>query len=54
MVMPVVTPKAKLMPNNFPQKRVMSFQMTLPVITYTLSMITRIQVRPRVSGTKRK
>src|SRR6266404_9977035 len=42
MVMPVATPMAKLMPNNRPQKRVMRFQISRPVITYTASMITRI------------
>src|SRR3990167_1921964 len=52
--MPVVTPSAKLMPKSLPQKRVMSFQTTLPVITYTLSMITSSQTMPSVSGTKRK
>ena len=33
MVMPVATPMAKLMPNSRPQKRVMRFQISRPVMT---------------------
>src|SRR6266404_5272843 len=54
MVMPVATPMAKLMPNSIPQNRVMRFQISRPVITYTDSMITRIMDIPSVSGTNRK
>ena len=54
MVMPVATPIAKLIPNKTPQNRVIRFQISLPVITYTDSMMTRIIDRPSVSGTNRK
>src|SRR5450432_3771249 len=45
---------AKLMPNSTPQNWVMRFQISRPVITYTVSMITSIHTRPSVSGTNRK
>src|SRR5450631_1881821 len=54
MVTPVATPMAKLMPNSTPQNWVMRFQISRPVITYTVSMITSIHTRPSVSGTNRK
>jgi hypothetical protein len=54
MVIPVVTPKAKLMPNSLPQKRVMSFHTSLPVITYMDSMMTSSHTMPSVSGTNKK
>ena len=54
IVTPVATPIAKLMPNSSPQKRVMRFQISRPVITYTDSMMTRIIDSPSVSGTNKK
>ncbi len=54
MVIPVATPMAKLMPKSTPQKRVICFQISRPVMTYTDSMMKRIMERPRVSGTNRK
>jgi len=42
------------MPNSTPQKRVMRFQISRPVITYTASMITRFMDSPSVNGTNRK
>src|SRR5579862_2535234 len=42
------------MPNSRPQNWVMRFQISRPVITYTVSMITSNHTRPSVSGTKRK
>src|SRR5450755_4031621 len=45
---------AKLMPNSTPQNWVMRFQISRPVMTYTVSMITSIHTRPSVSGTNRK
>ncbi len=54
MTMPVATPMAKLMPNRTPQNRVILRQISLPVITYTLSMMATMNDRPRVSGTNRK
>jgi len=54
IVMPVATPMAKLMPNSRPQNRVMRFQISRFVMTYTDSMMTRIMDSPMVSGTNRK
>jgi hypothetical protein len=54
MVMPVATPMAKLMPNRTPQNFTICFQITRPVITYTLSMIASSSASPKVSGTNRK
>ncbi len=51
---PVATPSAKLMPNSVPQNIVIFFQMARPVMTYTLSMMARMNDRPSVSGTKMK
>src|SRR5450755_1170436 len=42
------------MPNSTPQNWVMRFQISRPVITYTVSIITSIHTRPSVSGTNRK
>ena len=54
MVMPVDTPRTKLIPNRVPQNFVMSFQTWRPVMTYTLSMIASMKARPSVSGMNRK
>ncbi|EKD91773.1 MAG: hypothetical protein ACD_29C00385G0001 [uncultured bacterium] len=52
--MPLMTPMAKLIANNFPQKRVMSLKTVLPVFKYAASMMTNIQVKPNVIGTNKK
>ncbi|MCY1514513.1 hypothetical protein D9M68_490580 [compost metagenome] len=51
---PVATPSAKLIPKSVPQNMVIRFQMGRPVMTYTLSMMARMNDRPSVSGTNRK
>ncbi|MNV83067.1 hypothetical protein D3C71_1768440 [compost metagenome] len=50
----MATPNAKLMPNRVPQNMVIRFQMGRPVMTYTLSMMARMNDRPSVRGTNRK
>lgn len=53
-VMPVTTPRAKLIRKSLPQNLVISLYSSLPVRTYLVSMkATRID-KPRVSGTKMK
>ncbi|CPK52845.1 Uncharacterised protein [Bordetella pertussis] len=50
----MATPRAKLMPNSVPQNIVIRFQIWRPVMTYTLSMMARMNDRPSVRGTNRK
>ena len=54
MTMPVATPRAKLIRNSLPKKRVMRYQDEFPVITHAVCMAARIGARPIVSGTKMK
>ena len=52
MVMPVTTPRAKLIRNSLPQNLVMRSQVSSPVVTY-LDSIQAVRIEsPRVRGTK--
>src|SRR5271157_2801224 len=53
-VIPVTTPRAKLMMNNLPQYLVILLYSSSPVLTYWVSIIATRRERPNVSGTKRK
>jgi hypothetical protein len=51
---PVATPRAKLIKNSFPKKRVSRYQTLSPVITHAVCIAAMIGARPMVSGTNRK
>ena len=51
---PVATPRAKLMRNSLPKKRVSRYQELLPVTTHAVCMMARSGASPMVNGTKTK
>ena len=51
---PVATPIAKLIRNNFPKNRVRRYQSVLPVTTQAVCIAAMSGARPIVSGTKMK